>query len=316
MSVLGVYDGPALLPDAWTALNNGPVWAFNPGLLRLESGWLMAYRIVGGDGQRRIGLCRLTPGFEVIQSTRTALSDAIMLPPGSNIPRWFADPRQVRLGGSIFLQWNSGWHEPQNAQFLQQLDVDAMGPIGPARELHLIGPRRVIEKNWMLFGNDPYFAVYSVCPHRILTFSLDTHGGIDCLEVEGTAWIDSYADLFGEIRGGAPPIRDGDGFVSFCHSVYGEAGDYAYEATAYRFATAFPFRPTHVPFSTLPLMSGSAFPRRLPPLNPEIRTVIYPVGAQLDGDRWIISLGLDDERCAIVALTRSEVSAILKPVTI
>jgi predicted GH43/DUF377 family glycosyl hydrolase len=314
MTVLAVFDGRSLLPDAWARLGDGPLWAFNPGLLRLADGWLMAYRIVGGDGLRRIGLCRLSEDFQVVPSSRTPLSDLVTFTPGREVPRWFADPRLVRLGGRVFVHWNTGWQEAGNSQFLQELDVDAMIAVGPSRELRLVGPRRPIEKNWMLFGDGPFFAVYSVDPHRILTFSLQGDGDIACLDVAETPLAVPYAERFGELRGGAPPVRDGDGFVSVCHSVQAEEGGNVYRAAAYRFAASFPFEPTDLPSAPLGLTRGGMHRRRLPLLNPCNRHVVYPVGAAVDGDRWILSLGIEDERCAIVALSRGEVAATLQPV--
>ena len=50
----------------------------------------------------------------------------------SSVLPWtrFADPRLYRLAGRLFVYWNSGWHEPQNHQFLQELDPVSLRPVG------------------------------------------------------------------------------------------------------------------------------------------------------------------------------------------
>jgi hypothetical protein len=202
-----------LVPDAWQDLRAGPIWAFNPSLLRHGAGFLLAYRLVGADGRRRIGLCRLSGLFTVVPGSAVAYSDHIVFPSGSPAAEqarsWFADPRLFRLGDGVFIYWNSGWHEPANAQFIQQIDADSLRPIGPPRELVLDGPRRAIEKNWMLFeSRGACYAVYSINPHRILSFSLQGSEAIVCRPVAATAWADeSYQPAWGELRGGTPPQR-------------------------------------------------------------------------------------------------------------
>ena len=42
--------------------------------------------------------------------------------------------------------------------------------------------------------------------------------------------------------------------------------------------------------------------------------VLYPCGAARDGDRWIVSYGINDEHCALAILTGAEVEAALEPV--
>jgi hypothetical protein len=314
---LRILPTGALIPEAWDGLRKGPVRAFNPGLLKVGSGWLLAYRLVGADLVRRIGLCRLSESLQVVTGSALPFSDLVRIRPGRDYPEpvrhWFADPRLFRLGGRAFIYWNSGWHDPRNTQFIQEIECDELRPIGWPRELRLVGDRRKIEKNWMLFGEGPFHAVYSVCPHRILTFSLDGQEDIDCKEVAAMAWDDSaYGGRFGELRGGAPPqLVDGQ-FHVFCHSVCGDPGAYTYVPALYRFSSSFPFRPTEVPFRPLafdnPFGSRTVHER----LNPVVREVLYPAGAVFHSGRWIISLGINDEHCALTAVTPAEASATLR----
>lgn len=305
-----------LVPEAWQDLRAGPIWAFNPSLLRHGAGFLLAYRLVGADGRRRIGLCRLSGLFTVVPGSAVAYSDHIVFPSGAPLAEqarsWFADPRLFRLGDGVFIYWNSGWHEPANAQFIQQIDADSLRPIGPPRELVLDGTRRAIEKNWMLFeSGGACHAVYSINPHRILSFSLQGSQAIVCRPVAATAWADqSYQPVWGELRGGTPPQRADDGcFHSFCHSVHGPPGAYVYSAAAYSFSAEFPFAPVKVPTRPLAIVIPSQMQSGQERLNRVVREVVYPAGAVFDRGRWVVSLGVNDQHCALAPVSIADLAA-------
>jgi hypothetical protein len=286
---------------------------FNPGLLADGDGWLFAFRVVAADSLRRIALARLDRQLRPIAGSAIALSDSFRLPPGRDYPAqvrvWFADPRLYRLGGRLFVYWNSGWHEPQNAQFLHELDPATLRPVGVAREMLLRGaPRRPLEKNWMLFGEGSFHATYSPAPHRVLAFTLEGDGDIAFSDTATTAW-DSPS-----LRGGAPPQHHAGSYWSFCHTIETELAGYRYAARVYRFAATAPFAPTHEPAGELDLGWRDGNRRLHPSLNPAIDQVIYPCGAAHAGDCWLVSLGINDERCAIAKLSDGEVARALRPI--
>lgn len=319
-----VFAAANLLPAAWSeAAGTEPVRLFNPGLLRDGDGWLLAYRVVAGDGRRRIALSRLDGSLRVIAGSQLPLSDGFRFRQGVDYPEvarhWFADPRLYRFGGRIFIYWNSGWHEPRNYQFVHELDPGTLRPLGCARELILSrGDRQKLEKNWTFFDGVAGFenlAVYSICPHRLLQFSLAGEGDIPFEEAATAEWtLTDYPACHGGLRGGAPPQRVGDGFLSFCHSVHDGPTGYRYAAAAYRFAGAPPFRPTHAPMRPLRLHNPFGETRVHAALNPAVAEVIYPCGAARDGGRWLVSHGLNDEHCAISILTDAEIESALAPV--
>ena len=309
-----VFDNEALLPTAWS--NPGPARAlriFNPALLRDRDGWLFAYRVVAEpELMRRLALCRLDANFRVIAGSQRPLSDQIsFLTPNAYVPQartWFADPRLYRLQDRLFLYWNSGWHEPGNAQFLQELDATTFAPLGAPRELMLRGPRQKLEKNWMLFESDGVFAVYSVNPHRVLTVSLAGDGPIECQDTAPpVANSGGFAQVHGGLRGGAPPQKYGGHFYSFCHSIENGPAGYEYAPSVYRFHARVPFHPSDMPRSPLRLDIPRNARRALPKLNPAVADVVYPAGAAFVDGKWALSFGVDDERCAIALLEHSAV---------
>ena len=316
-----VFETRRLLPPEWlAAAGDGPVRAFNPGLQRDGDGWLFAYRMVGPDGRRRIGLCRLDRRFEVVAGSPVAMSDHVRFRSGTTLPatatQWFADPRLYRWGERLFVYWNSGWHEPHNCQFLQELDPATLLPRGHPRELLLAG-RQKLEKNWTFFlaPAGELRAVYSVAPHRILRCALDGDGDLTFETCSHCDWsIPEYPACHGGLRGGAPPVLVAGRFWSFCHTVHDGADGYRYLPAAYTFAPLPPFAPLDRP--TRPLALGNPFGgrRTFERLNPAVGEVIYPCGAAWDEARWIISHGINDEYCALSLVSPAAVQATLAPV--
>lgn len=306
-----------LVPATWRALlEAGPVRAFNPALLRDGNSWLTAYRLVGADGQRRIGLARLTTQWEIVADSPLPLTDFVRFADPSRYPAvatsWFADPRLYRLGERVFLYWNSGWHEPKNHQFLQELEPRTFRPLGPAREMVLRGERQRLEKNWTLFltPRGEMRAVYSIVPHRVMAFSLAGEGDIVFEPIATEEWTATrYPPHHGGLRGGAPAVLAEGEFWSFCHAVHDGEDGYRYAAAVYAFAADAPFAPTRAPIAPLRLFNPNGGIRTYPRLNPAVGEVIYPCGAARDGARWVISHGLNDEHCAITTLAHAEVVA-------
>jgi hypothetical protein len=256
----------------------------------------------------------------VIAGSQVAFSSSVKFAPGNHYAEpaqtWFADPRLYRLAGRLFVYWNSGWHDPLNYQFIQEIDSRDLRPIGLARELNLIGPRQKLEKNWTLFGNGGeglFHAIYSITPHRVLQFSLEGEGAIDFAETALTEWNnDAYAGTYGALRGGAGPQRIDRHYYSICHSVHPAPGGYRYVPAVYRFSASYPFAPTNAPTQPLTLENPFGPQRVYEKLNPAVGEVIYPCGAAYDQGRWIISYGINDEHCAITLLPSADVMASLR----
>lgn len=313
------FSAEELLPAAWRDLaGRGPLRAFNPALLADGPGWLFAYRMVGADSLRRIAICRLDGRLRVEPGSAVPLCDAIRFAEGRTYPdavlSWFADPRLYRFAGRLFVYWNSGWDPQPNVQFVAELDGGTLMPCGPARELRLAGDRRPIEKNWTFFGDDPLRALYSPMQQAILDVACGEAAEIELRPRHAAPWdLGDFALRYGELRGGAPPQRLGDGYYAFCHTVYPTPLGYDYAAAVYRFGAAFPFRPTDAPLHPLrlenPLGSDTLGDR----LNPHVGAVVYPCGAAYRDGTWLISYGINDARAAIARLSAAEVEAAMRP---
>lgn len=311
-----VFQSADLLPSNWLReAQDGAVRTFNPALLRDGAGWVLAYRVVAPDGRRRLGICRLTADLEVDDGTQVPLTDFVRFGRDQAYPematQWFADPRLYRFGDRMFVYWNSGWHEPHNCQFLQELDPFSLLPRGAAREMVLAGERQKLEKNWTLFSPDDgghCYAVYSILPHRILSFCLAGEGDVVFRDAARTDWgLTSYPENHGGLRGGTPPFRHEGHYWSFAHSVHTSPDGYRYSPAAYSFAVDHPFTPLTRPLVPLELGNPFGSTRINERLNPAVGEVIYPCGAVHDGQSWVISYGINDESCAIARIGHHEV---------
>lgn len=302
-----------LLPDAWWQSPEQPLRTFNPSILAApaadDARWLLAYRVVGERERRQIACCRMDENFQVIPGSQTPFSDLLSetCAAGNTIRSWYADPRLYRIAGRYFIYWNSGWHEPQNQQFLQEFDPGTFHPIGRPRELVLQGARQKLEKNWMLFGDGTLYAVYSAAPHRVLQGSLDNERLIEFREISNISWeTEAGLGTFGFLRGGAPPIRIGDRYYSVGHSLRELPAGLHYAAVAYTFDAAPPFAPLEGPSSELILGNPYGAKTIFPRLNQAVYQVIYPCGAAPLGECLVVSYGINDEHCALSIFARSE----------
>lgn len=323
-----------LLPKAWQPGPWGDDFAvYNPAITQHRGRLLMAYRVDLGRGrgmQRKIGLCELGANFAPVSGSVRPLSDAITSP-----NPYHYDPRFLRYQDRLFIHYNNNAQSRPNQIFLVELDGDTLEPRSPARPLHLTGPRREIEKNWMLFEHaGDLLAVYQIAPHTILRLDLSGAGAVACDTLYTTDWdVSAYAERFGMPRGGAPPVRRGDIYLSFFHSRYPVSSlrgvlrywpvreewrlpryvaaierrlrwpfeQFRYVAGVYTFAAEPPFRPRRL--VETPLLHPEAEapytqPRRR--INPSADGIVYPCGALPWADgRWLVSYGLHDERCCL-----------------
>jgi hypothetical protein len=326
-------DSEALVPAAWQRSDDlAYLRIYNPAIVRFRGWLLMVYRVDSGrrgSAQRRIGLCGLDDHLNIVPGSVVPLSDTIQ----GGDPRYY-DPRFLVYGDRLFVHYNNNFVTRPNQIHLVELDPDTLAAKSPARPLRLDGPRQEIEKNWMLFEHDSdLLAVYQIAPHTILRLDLAGQGAIECRPIHVTDWdVSAYANRFGVPCGGAPPVRQGDAYVSFFHSRYpisrprwilrywpiapGTAlprylaaierrlrrpfAQVRYAAGAYAFEAAPPFRPRWITPEPV-LRPEDEPPRRYRRrANPSANGIIYPCGAvPWDNGSWLVSYGLHDERCCL-----------------
>ncbi len=341
MSRATELDGQSLVPTVWQLSGALPhLRIYNPAIVRFRNRLLMAYRVDSGRRatmQRRIGLCALDDRLNVVPGSVVPLSGTIQ----GGDPRHY-DPRFLIYRDQLFVHYNNNFQTRPNQIYLVELDPDTLEAKGQARPLHLDGPRQEIEKNWKLFEHEgDLLAVYRIAPHTILRVDLAGEGATACQPIHKTEWdVSAYAGRFGSPCGGAPPVRQGDAYVSFFHSRYPISplrwvlrywpvppdtklpryvaaierrlrrpfARVRYVAGAYAFAVAPPFSPLWITPEPV-LRPEDELPYRYRrSTNPSADGIVYPCGAVVcEEGNWLVSYGVHDERCLLRVFTAQEI---------
>jgi len=198
---------------------------------------------------------------------------------------------RVYTAQQAFAWFNAGW------QFQSGFSI-AYGGNGWSEAL--AGPTH--EKNWAPFFHEGVLHIqYGIVPHVVLRADTPT----SVRKYESTPKALPWA--YGELRGGTPPLRVGNEYITFPHSAYAwRKHQKRYVTGALAFQAKAPFALTRV--AREPLLSGSE-QDRIWKLGPP---TAYAVGAVLDGPDILLSLGIGDERVAIARLPWARVDALLK----
>ena len=204
-----------LVPRAWYSdLPATRYFVFNPALVWAYGRYVLVYRVVApGYATQRLALCELDARLQVIPGSVRPLSDQL----GGHGDA-ATDPR-CTLHGERLLVWYTVYRDwPTPA--LVELNATDLHLLRPPRLLLLDGPRRRIEKNWTPFEHEgDLYAVYSIHPHVVLRLDFERDDAVVCRPIHAVTWdAEAYVRRWGELRGGAPPLRWGDRFVSFFHS--------------------------------------------------------------------------------------------------
>ncbi len=329
MKVLPTYD---LVPPEWrddrpppewrnnVDINDGDPWVFNPSIIKLpgaDGHTIICYRVVRGrshiTGWRRIACAVLDGDFNVVLGSVVPLSEFIEFPEnsplGDEAKRKQADPRLCFLNGRFYVAWNNeaGAKGKLNKHFLLRLDPTTLKPIGTAQELCIPGTKREWEKNWVLFdGADGSLnLVYKTSPLKIYKQVDQNHGAI----IFGDPWVSHwnsapYEGKFGEIRGGAPPVRQGDFYYMFGHSCKHTLKGRRYFVSQVKFTARAPFDVVAACKKPMPPFSKLFGPPG--PIGRRWSTytagVVFPCGAFIDGEDVHLSMGINDEGVAIASV--------------
>lgn len=155
------------------------------------------------------------------------------------------------------------------------------------------GTQKKHEKNWLWFLHDDL-------PH--LLYHANNNEVVKCgsnfmpVETFRTEW-DSAIWSYGEIRGGTPPVRVGDEYLTFFHSSSPWHGKKRqYHMGAYTFEAKAPFAIKKITIE--PLLSGSKYD----PFAESKPPCVFPCGALYDGNKWLVTLGVNDLACGFIEI--------------
>jgi predicted GH43/DUF377 family glycosyl hydrolase len=276
---------------------------FNPGLCRDDNGqlWLLARRWdrKGQGWNSTLVVCELDNNLNV-----KSKSDLVIPKQSGN--EQHEDARVVFHDGKFWVSYCS-WVIGENysakqvfSSFTRQWNFEnsTQVPYGN-NSSYILGN----EKNWVWFNQDNLWSfVYRVHPHVVVSVKSPTEA-TEYRTQSKPAW------KFGEIRGGTPPVKVGDNYISFFHSSMPWKGrQKRYYMGAYMFEAQAPYK--ILAMTKEPLLAGSEKDSRTlggPP-------VVFAQGSIFENNIWTVSLGLNDEQCGWVRIPHKDLQEKLCPI--
>lgn len=275
---------------------------WNPGLLRYRDKLFLAYRFHRREAKQRCGIA-ICPLDERFMPTEKSQFLKFLSPTGSE---HYEDARLFMFHGEPHISYTEmrGYRPGIDYTCVikyARLSLDHAGKWHVEEEFHPQFGRNMgfaKEKNWVFFERDDrLFSIYCTQPEHVV------------VEVEGHEVLRTKFSTpepiwhWGTIRGGTPPLWIGDRWMVVFHSsLANEVPPHfvRYYAGAYTFEADPPFRILQI--SQMPLLQGSeedghqVDPRYVEGWKPY---VVFPCGLVPDGDKFLISLGINDWQCAV-----------------
>jgi predicted GH43/DUF377 family glycosyl hydrolase len=246
----------------------------------------------------KIGLCLLDSGLQPIPESNSLLN---IDTDRSIFQKDFQaeDPRLFVFNNELFISY-MGIGKEGYAVGMARINTETMQA---EDSFYFRKPDlNIPEKNWTFFEHDSkLYSVYNTAPHTIF-------------EINGKEWTEVYKTNFandwkyGILRGGTPPQRHGEYFISFFHSGVdfaksnGRPTGRQYFMGAYLFEAEPPFN--IVAISKEPLLAGERIDDSIPRMWNKL-FVIFPNGKFRRGNSWTVSFGENDYQCRFVEIPDS-----------
>lgn len=219
------------------------------------------------------------------------------------------DPRASVVDNALWLSW-AAFRAPWQMHYVHQ----AAGVVNTRFQVPYVcnvvyggnGPHSLAntgnEKNWCWFSHEEAMHfVYSPSPHVVVK----TSGGEkveDQYQSGGISW------KCGLPRGGTNPILFDGLYWTFFHSsleISLVAPKRRYYMGAYAFESKPPFRP--VMMTRKHLLCGS----ENDPREPSAPLCVFPCGAMLEGEEWLVTLGVNDCSCAWIRIPHADLLKVM-----
>ena len=311
-SEIGIVSGVVTLPIP------GFKDAYNPSMIKTDSGFLVAYRFDlpwnrVSFKKARIGLLELDDQFRPLgKATLLATRDEQV-----EDPRLFTDGQNIYVSYTHLTFWGP--------QYLCCIGLSQINrethEVGDSWDLrYKTGPR---EKNWSPFfydnnGTPEMYFVYSWSPLQYIKAASPLDGTIEqALPIDNTMkkGLAAWEKKWGKIRGGTPAIRIGEEYISFFHSSFRELSYYWYIMGAMVFDAHPPFALKRI--SKFPILFNNIFTTPLAPSRNQFLRAIFPGGVVEDvqNDRPVfhVIVGENDTGIKIVTIDRENLFKHMTP---
>lgn len=278
------------------ALNSG---GYNPSIIRHNGQMLMAYRYHPTNGlNTQLAMAELDDKFNVTRNTNIVT--------GGN-HQSAEDPRLFTYQGQLWISWvDADFPSPAPTSVVK---VGRLVQVGntwniedmrqPLREDYNQGLN--IQKNWLFWESDQELAwIWKIVEGRQIAYCDDRQ------------WASPAPHWpWGEIRGGTAPLPYQGKLLRFFHSSL----DFELPPAHRRYFLGAAIMEPEPPFATVavskePIVWGS----ELDDLSdtersqclPYKQKVVFPAGAIIDGDGWIVSVGCNDAECLLLKLKEKD----------
>ena len=267
-----------------------PPFAYNPSICKVNGKLCLSYRYhFDGDARTRLGIATIVDGAATnpkdLEFTTPAKGNSL------------EDARLFRFHGETSVSWVESTLEAGRTPrcVVKYGHFDSGHKVG--RSFQVKGGSNdgtSMEKNWAFFESDEnLFAIYASQPVQVV------------LQIQGETIINEYKTPearwpYGVIRGGNIVPYDGK-LLRFFHSRT-DLGLGRLEPRYYAGACLMDAKP---PFKVLaiskkPIIYGSELLRY--PIHHFKENVVFPCGAMVDGDAFILSLGINDSACLLAKI--------------
>lgn len=276
---------------------------YNPTIIAHDGAIFMAYRYHPDSDSpiTKLAVARINDKFEVETNWEIPIK-------GHSIE----DPKFFRIGsGALWMSWvesyvpvqmqcsvRYGWFDARDYLINGSLIGEASRPIyGENDGLHL-------EKNWVFFSHkDATYFIYKSHPEQVL---VQWNGSlVKQWNTYGPKW------KWGQAKGGTAPINVDGSMIRFFHSTIDNESRRVrrrYYIGACLMDSKPPFRVLKT--SSLPIVIGTDEDGMSVDDHKKLKhwkaNVVFCSGAMVHGDKILISLGINDCRCAIAKLSISD----------
>lgn len=291
---------------------------FNPGLVRRPDGlWLLVRRSEIREGywygHNSIWACKL-------REDKVPIGGPKLWFPESGAEEQFEDPRAVYWHeqtwiGCCNFTWflNGSWtgahqmiaiFKDQSPDGITEASWTAIARRDPAIGTNSAkkgNTRGKHNKNLLWwFHEDKLHCLYLSDPWQVVEFGASWDQQVNHVG-DGVKW------KYGTVRGGTPPVLVDGIYYTFFHSSVPWRGRYRrYYMGAIAFSATPPFTP--IMWTQQPLLIGSQndYWHQKKPL------VVFPCGAVMENGTWLISLGVNDLKCAWLEIPHADILKLLQ----
>jgi len=308
-------DPNAVVHKVYDISDKHDEYYFNPTIISNHKASQLIIRHVGANGVRRLQYVKLNKKENVLPHPLD--KDIGVYKSGQRVS-WCADPRAFFFSGETYISFNTGHKEQPNNIYIQPLD--SLGnPSNDPIQMVFHG-RKAIEKNWGFFEhNGTLYAVYSISPFVVIKVDIDFSRRI----ANGTVvyrhyWkSDRVEKKYGELRGGASPIKIGNRFYLISQSNTSAMKGVIYTGSIITFNASPPFQPEQTSNEPIFKLTKEEYRRQpIRKLNKKVEACFYPCGATYDSSSGTIHItyGINDYKFGIRTYKLSSIDKLLHDV--